>query len=299
MSPGLGVLGCRLLAVYTPEQWPVEWHLPWWLATNLGLPDHHWRALTVCNLLGLGFVQLQDQLAEQKASAAPPAAEIALAGALHEAALAGLAGLFAAKPDFWEHRQDFMAQWRLSLLDDDAALHRPFAYWREPDVLRLAWRGAPLKITAAGACLLAERADLIPRLLDALDHLLAAQVLLDHLDDWREDLAGGRFNAFVAYASDLPQDATHRDANHQRVLTLLMAGDASDYFDLALRHALTAQSLAAEMGCDALVRYAACWREGARLGCERLVRMAYQHLTGAVRGVLAPKSTTKDGSTHV
>lgn len=284
LSPGLGAAGRRLLAEHGPQQWPVEWHLPWWLAATLSLAEADWRALTVCNLLGLAYVRVADRLAED--AAAPEAA--LLAAACHELALAELARLFAVTPSFWQHRHAAMSHWLRSLVEDDPAFGRPFAAWQQQDLARLAWRGAPLKITAVGACLLAQRADLIPILTDALDAMLVGQVLLDHVDDWREDLAGGRFNVFVAYASDLPQDAANGPANSRRVLALLMAGDPAPYFQVVQRQVAAAQALAAQAGCSGLAQYAASLQNEAELGCGWLIDAARGHLQQTVSRVFHP-----------
>jgi hypothetical protein len=284
LSPGLGSAGSRLLAEHGPAQWPVEWHLPWWLAASLGLAEANWRALTVCNLLGLGYVRIQDRLAEGGGMLA--GGDAVLAAACYELALAELARLFPATPDFWQYRRLFMAQWLRALSDDRAPISRPFDSWQEQDLAWLAWRGAPLKISAVGACLLAVRSDVIPTLTDALDQLLIAQVLLDHVDDWREDLSAGRFNAFVAYATDCPQDTTTAEAIRRRVLALLMMGDPGDYFQLVQRHVATAKSLAVQVGCSGLAEFAASLQSEAELGCGRLVGAARSHLQQAVGGVL-------------
>ncbi len=285
LSPGLGAAGERLLAEHAPSQWPVEWHLPWWLAASLGLAEADWRALTVCNLLGLGYVRIQDRLSEGVDADAVLSGAAILGGACHELALAELARLFPATPGFWRHRHLFMVQWLCALSRDHAPINRPFDAWREQDLARLAWRGAPLKISAAGACLLADRGDLIPTLTDALDQLLVAQVLLDHVDDWRDDLAGGRFNAFVAYATDSPQNAANSEANSRRVLALLMMGDPGGYFQLVQRHTAQARSLAVQVGCSGLAEYASSLQSEADLGCGRLVGAARSHLQQAVGGV--------------
>ncbi len=287
IAPDLGTRGVRLLAAHPPEQWPVEWRLPGWLAASFGLDDDAGRALTVCNLLGLGFVRVQDDLAEAGGGSSVAAEDAVLAAACYEAALSQLAGMFGSTPLFWQHRRAIMAQWLRSLLHEDAGAGAPFRQWQEHDLLRLAWRGAPLKISAVGACLLADRAPAIPPLLDALDHLLTAQVLLDHIDDWREDLAGRRYNAFVAYASDLPQDAAHAEANSRQVLTLLMQGDPGGYFDLIQRHATRSAVLSAEAGCAGLADFAQGLAIEADAGCQQLVAAARHDLTMAVRRVLA------------
>lgn len=283
LSPEMGSAGAWLLAEHGPAQWPVEWHLPWWLAASLGLAEADWRALTVCNLLGLGYVRIQDRLAEGTGISA--ARDAVLAAACYELALAELARLFPATPDFWQYRRVFMAQWLRALSDAHAPISRPFDAWQEQDLAWLAWRGAPLKISAVGACLLADRGDAIPTLTDALDQLLIAQVLLDHIDDWREDLPAGRFNAFVAYATDCPQDTTTAEANRRRVLALLMMGDPGDYFQLIQRHIATAKLLAVQVGCSGLAEFVTSLQSEAELGCGQLVDAARSHLQQAFGGV--------------
>ncbi len=289
VAPRYGAWSSRLLAAHSPQQWPVEWNLPWWLAGDLGLPDDAWRDLTVCNLLGLGYVRLQDHLVEQTAaSGLSPGRLAVLAGVFHEAALAGLAGVFAETPAFWQHRHTFMAQWLAALPEDDAALHGAGDRWPEEAVLRLGWRGAPLKITAVGACLLAGRTAAIPTLAGALDHLLAAQVLLDHVDDWRDDVDGGRFNAFVAYAAGAsrPSSASEYQEAVHSVQALLMTGDPAGYFGHIQRHLARAWALAAAVPCSGLVDFIATLEVDARVGCDELIGAARSQFAGAVANVL-------------
>lgn len=286
-SPELAAAGGRLLAMHTCEQWPVEWHLPWWLAQELRLPDDAWRALTVCNLLGLGYVRLQDHLAEQTtADGLTPGRQAVLAGAFYEASLASLVQLFDGAPEFWRCRSGYMAAWLAALLEDGLPLSQPAALWQEAELLRLADRGAPLKISAAGACLLAGRAQRLPRLEQALDHLLTAQVLLDHVDDWREDLAQGRANVLVAFASDLPQERQHAEANQRRVLALWMLGDPAGYWQHVQRHLARAGALAEAIPCAGLARFVAAQSEEADAAWRRLIAAARGHLAGAVSRLL-------------
>jgi hypothetical protein len=92
-------------------------------------------------------------------------------------------------------------------------------------------RGAPLKISAFAVCALASRARDFPTVEACLDDALAAMVLYDHARDWQEDLAAGRWNAFVAMSSSHPQDPEHRDMNRASVLAAMLArGSLARYF---------------------------------------------------------------------
>lgn len=277
VAPSLAALDGRLLAGLTPEEWPAEWHLPWWIGCDFGLNEAQWRSLTLVNLYGLSYLWLVDELTEGRASGENAGQQATLAAVLHELALAELSACCGHVPEVWQWRSRAMAEW-LQTLDADAASVRPFARWTQDDFLRLAWHGAPLKISAAAACLLAGKEDCVAPLAAAVDHLLAAQVLLDHVDDWRDDLAGGHFNAFVAFASPLPQQPAHVSTHTRQVLALLMLGNPQPYFSLVYDHAQQAEALARQAGCRGLSSFATAWLDAARRGSQALVLAAYDEL---------------------
>ena len=63
------------------------------------------------------------------------------------------------------------------------------------------------------------------------DARLAAMVLYDHARDWQEDLATGRWNAFVAMSSSDPQTPEHREGNRASVLAAMLGrGLQARYF---------------------------------------------------------------------
>ena len=286
-APSLASLDSQLLAGLTPEEWPAEWHLPWWIGCDFGLGAAQWRSLTLVNLYGLSYVWLVDELIEGHAAghdardARFARQQAALAAVLHELALAELTSCCGHLPEVWQWRSRAMAEW-LQTLDADAAPAQPFAAWTPDDFLHLAWRGAPLKIGAAAACLLAGQGDCVAPLAAAVDHLLVAQVLLDHVDDWRDDLAGGRFNAFVAFASPLPQQPAHVQTHTRQVLALLMLGNPQPYFSLVYDHAQRAGALARQAGCRSLASFVAVWLDEARRGCDGLAQAAHGELHRAV-----------------
>ncbi len=102
-----------------------------------------------------------------------------------------------------------------------------------------------------------------------------AGVLVDHAYDWQEDLAAGRYNALVAWAS--PQDRP--EAQRRAVLEELFLGEAArPYFELAQRQFRLACQSAAPAGSAELDAYLD-WAEGqtARLA-ERLANAAARRL---------------------
>jgi hypothetical protein len=181
---------------------------------------------------------------------------------------------FGGDPAFWGRFETHLGQWIGSSVGGNA-----------PDPLSpegkrlLAQRGAPLKICCAGACLLADRAPQIDALETAVDHLLAAAVLLDHAADWPADLDAGRYNAFVAHASLLPQDAAHREENRRRLLEELYIGQAGRPYFAAIHDEVSAATRAARaIPCAGLVAFLAWLDAESAASGKRLAADAQAHL---------------------
>lgn len=209
-EPDLVPMAMRLLERLPPDRWMLEWLLPWWLAHALMLPPNTAREIVLSNLLGLGSIRLQDDLADGEVEPGEAVAASALSASLYEAAVEPYRSWFPPGSRFWAHLEASMAAWRAGS-DDEG---------------RLAARGAPLKISAFAVCLLARRSDLYRNLDRLLDDALEALVLYDHLADWQADLDAGRWNAFVAGISDGPQVPSERVRHRRAVLVALMTTDA-------------------------------------------------------------------------
>ncbi len=179
----------QLLDRLPPERWTLEWYLPWWLGHAFRLRREIALDLVLSNVLGLASIRLEDDLIDGEVPREQVLAARRLSSALYEAALEPYRAHFGQDSPFWGYLSSCMREWR------QASAHRG-----EED-LRLAGRGAPLKISAFAVCLLAGRLDVVPKLERCLHDALEAMVLYDHLGDWEADLEAGRWNAFVASVS--------------------------------------------------------------------------------------------------
>lgn len=63
-SPELRCAAEALLRRIGASNWTLEWGLPFWLGTTFGLADDAIREMMLCNVFGLGFVRLVDDLAD-------------------------------------------------------------------------------------------------------------------------------------------------------------------------------------------------------------------------------------------
>ena len=264
--PEHAALAVRVLARLPRERWTLEWHLPWWLGLRLGVEPAVARSLVLSNVLGLVALRLRDDLADGEVEASEMDGATALSGVLFDEAVAIYRHLFPPESPLWGALQASMAAWAAA-----TEAHRPAARLRPArrfDVI--ARRGAPLKVSATGICLLAGRPALIPRLDALLDHALAAWILSDDASDWADDVRAGRWNAFVAALAPGPQDVARYDAIVGEMrLAMLTGGRLRTYFLRIRREADRAVAIADELGLDALSEHVRRFGERhARAGAE-------------------------------
>lgn len=282
-------LGLRLLDRISPPNWMLEWSLPSWLGSALGQSAATAADLTLANVYGLAYIKLQDDLIDGEVAVGDRPAALLLSTVLHRKWLLVYARLFAGESLFWGFFEQYMAQWVDATVRSRRPPTRAFCDYDEADLRGLGERGAPLKICAAGACLLSQREELIPQLESALDHLLVGAVLLDHAQDWTSDLAAGRYNTFIAYASALAQVPEQEEANRRAVLEELLLGKAARPYFALLRHQLqTAADESRAVGVTALADYLAWLRSQSDAYGRRLAqsgRIQLQAVAGRVLGM--------------
>jgi hypothetical protein len=224
-------LARRTIARLPPENWALEWQLPWWLGEAFGVAPEASLALSVANVLGLVSIRLGDDLADGELEPADLRDATRLREATYQAAIDIYRSRFDSTSPFWVRLDESMAAWRRAA--------------NEPAEARLAARGAPLKVGAFGVTLLGGRQVCWPILERCLDHALTAMVLYDHFLDWEADLRAGRWNAFVAATSSRPQAPENVEANRASVLTAMMVGGVVEaHFGRVLARATAAARLA-------------------------------------------------------
>ncbi len=245
MRPAERDLALRTLRRLTPDDWTLEWYVPWWLGDAFGLGRDESADLVLSNVLGLVSIRLQDDLLDGDVADADVEAATRVGHALLDEALAGYRRRFEPGSPFWLFLERSLAEWRRASTTDG-----PLTW---PEVAR---RGAPLTIAAFAICLMTDRLDRWDLVDRCLGHALAALVRYDHVCDWEDDLRGGRWNGFIAGISPLPQDDAHREGNRRRVQAALMTrGAAQAEFDAVRGDALRAARLAARLGCPPLAAH--------------------------------------------
>jgi hypothetical protein len=305
ISPELPESARGLLDCISTRNWVLEWGLPHGLGATLGLEPEVTRVLALSNAFGLAYVRYADD----RIDGDEPRCAAGLGPVLHHLWIAQYARLLgasgqgppvagvAAHPDrstairFWACFDEYMREWLRAALRVRQGPRSTFRSFTEKDYLQLSWRGAPLKIGCAAACLLAGREGDLPHLTSAVDQCMAALVLVDDEFDWAEDLAAGRYNTFVACCSDLPQSAEHREANHRAVLKEVYTGDAARaYFDAVRQRLRMARGSVQAFGCQWLSAFID-WYESEVTACGAwLEREAHARLLAVVASARASQA---------
>ncbi|MGI8927922.1 MAG: hypothetical protein ACR2H0_00455 [Candidatus Limnocylindrales bacterium] len=229
-----------------PQRWILEWNLARWLSQAYGLDARLTDEISVSNLLGLASIRLRDDVEDgELAAATGSAAAFDISDRLYEDALAIYRRSFDPASDFWAYLSEQMSVWRAATVDGGS-----------PN--RLAGRGAPLKISAFGVCLLTDRADQFLLIDRSLDRALTAMVRYDHLVDWRDDLAAGRWNAFVEASVRTVKSARATRPSDAEVQLAMLTTDAIEaYFDRIVGDLERASTLARAAGVPLLATHLA------------------------------------------
>jgi hypothetical protein len=205
VKPALVEPATRLLTRLARPNWTMEWYLPRWLGESLGVRPAYWRGLMLSNVYGLAYVRLQDDLADGELGDLPRDVLVPLCSALYALWTGEYLAQFGADPLFWDRFRCYLSQWIGATLDGDASESERPAPLSPEDRMRLAHRGAPLKICCAGTALLASRPELIGDLETAVDHLPGRGGVARPYRRLGGRSDAGRYNAFVAYARRCPR----------------------------------------------------------------------------------------------
>jgi hypothetical protein len=242
-APGDLPLLRQTLARLDPDRWVLEWHLPLWLGTAFEIDPGLADQLVASNVLGLISIRLEDDLRDGEIRPADRASASRLARFAWDEALTVYRARLPMDSPFWRFLDETMAAWRRS--------QGPRRF-EEGDATGsldgLADRAAPLRVPAFAICLLAARTDRWPTLERCLRDAAEALVAYDQLVDWEQDLAAGRWNAFVASLTTAPQDPAHQERNRSTVLAaLLTKGVAANAYGQVEASARAAAALAADL----------------------------------------------------
>ena len=262
--------GQRLLEQISTANWHLEWNLPRWLGETFELSLGATQDLILGNIYGLAFVRLQDNLNDGESIGQEQEA-ILLGKALFSSWLGQYRQHFVRNSQFWQYLDQYVGQWLRATLEFDGPCGYDLRSGNPESLLWLAERGAPLKVCCAAASLLAGKEQLLPRLLDCMDHFLAGAVLIDHASDWEFDLKASHYNAFSAFIAPQVDQKLKTNPHRQTFLEELYLGDGpGSYFQLAQQQFQRASEVGRELGILGMEPYLNWLRSKTAIFGERL-----------------------------
>ena len=268
--------------------WALEWGLSRWVGEGMGLERDMVRTLVLANVYMVAFGRVIDDLADGELTAFEGGfGRCALMTmSLHHLWLAQYADLFAGREEetrrFWSCFDRYMAQW-IEMLTPGVSAPQILRAYGEGDWARLAWQGAPIKVSCAAACLLAGRGGTIPLVEQVADDIMIGVVMLDAVFDWLEDLEGCRYNVFTAYCSDLPQVRENIPANRRAILEEIHLRTAGQpFFDLICERLARAADGAGSLSCPAVADFAQKLAAESRTCHSRLMEQATERINDAL-----------------
>jgi hypothetical protein len=288
LVPGLAPDVDDLLRRISTPNWILEWGLPRWLGEMFNLPDDTIYGLILANVYLLGFVRLMDDVVDddfgesgayiewlnpndckKDMPAGQHNQQILLGTLLEHLWLQQHVKLLASsnksnKADrllstYLESSVLSLSEWIIATSDKERRPAHRFSDFTEDDFFRMGHRFSLLKVCCVVACQLAGYEKEIPHLCKAIDQILTGVVLADEVFDWKGDLENGRYNAFIAFCSDLDQTADFKDANELAVLEGIYLGQkAYAFFDIVLEYLLLAEQSACPVSCVKFSQFIKC-----------------------------------------
>jgi hypothetical protein len=284
--------------------WYLEWQLPGWLGRTFHMASSEYDILTLGNIFGLSFIRLQDDIFDQEDVPIIEGLPV-LRNKLFNRWMDQYRKLFDAKSSFWDHLHCYLGQWLRAELENcgpcksELRNEENFSSSQSNPVQQLSRRGAPLKICCIAACMKSGNDHLLPNLLAGCDHLLAGMVLLDHAEDWQDDLQAGKYNAFITYLifpeenndngmlSNNTVDTNTTSDNHAKVLAELYLGiNVKHYFKIAQNQFRQARFCIQEINLPELDKYLS-WADSETIHYQNhQIKVVQQQVRQAVSSLL-------------
>jgi hypothetical protein len=205
-----------------------------------------------------------------------PEASTRLANALYHEAIAIYEELIGPHAWFWEQLDRLLVEWRSA---GTGILSMDVLHATRTEIQELKLLGAPLQICLAAVCALAGEENQLDGLAAPVGSYLVASVLIDHMSDWGDDLAGGRPNLFVRALLGEQLPVSPIDESKRRMAEAMLDPKRLEtYLDLALGEIRDAISASRLESLDPLTEYLCL--------LERETREAADHLVGNIHTLL-------------
>lgn len=167
--------------------------LPYWMREVTGAPEALCRDLAVGNLFAMLHYFVLDDAMDGQEGRSPQGLRksLALGQLMHGMYRRRYTSHFPHDSSLWTFERAYEEQWAIVVGGEGSEAVEP------RDIARLAGKAAPVKLCATGVLHGSGQTERVRDIEQAVDLALAILQLSDDLEDWREDLADERRNAFL------------------------------------------------------------------------------------------------------
>lgn len=164
--------------------------LPFWLKELTQLPKEDYVHLSVGNVFAMLYFFIQDDIMDSKTKLDRD--QIPLANLLQLHFLEIYISYFPSDSPFWVYFHQYITEWADSVSNEDQQ------DYFQTNILWIARKASPLKLSSTGALILSGQLDLILIVSDFIDHVLTTLQMADDWVDWNEDWEEGNYNGLLS-----------------------------------------------------------------------------------------------------
>lgn len=256
--------------------------LPFWMQDAAGISDEQCERLALANIYGMLYFFIQDDVMDspQPGHVKPL---LTLANLLQMEMHRIFLSLFPSESLFWSCYDRYVTTWADCVMNEkerDFFLHDP---------KRMAGKAGPVKLSSAGALLLAGRSDLIAAVDEAVDIALMTLQMMDDWADWQDDLADGSYNGLLSLIAHLT-DTEVEHLTAERIKTqIYVKGVMESFADAAERN--HARLLELPVVLPDLIDYHAHMADSLRQTARRMERNKRKSLGGGINFLASSSSS--------
>ncbi|NOV01410.1 hypothetical protein [Paenibacillus planticolens] len=165
--------------------------LPYWMKEITSLPDESVNKLSLANVFVMLYYFVIDDIMDS--AGGEHRDKLPLANLFQLQFQSTYRELFPSQSPFWHYHEAYVLEWA------DAVAGESHADYFHTEVRKVAWKASPVKNASTGALLLANQAERIPVVTEAVEQVLVTLQMLDDWADWEEDWEEGSYNCLLAF----------------------------------------------------------------------------------------------------
>lgn len=164
--------------------------LPFWLKELTPLKEEDYIQLSVGNVFAMLYFFIQDDIMDSTTTIDRD--QIPLANLLQLHFFEIYRSYFPSDSPFWAYFHQYIIEWTDSVSNENTQ------DYFQTNLIMMARKASPLKLSSTGALILSGQAHLISMLSDFIDHVLITLQMADDWIDWEEDWEEGNYNGLLS-----------------------------------------------------------------------------------------------------